>query len=187
MCGIDRRAGCIGINFGVDSGDGMMLKRIGREYTPEDILNTVDACKRAGIVVMLDLLIGSIGESEKSVISTIELMKRAKPHRVGVSVGVRLYPCTELSQEITVRKLKRGFTGSDYLIDPLFFIEPNVEPVIFELLDRIIKGDKRFFFFDPSNPEQNYNYNANQRLIDAIDSGHRGAYWDILRKYSSKD
>jgi hypothetical protein len=49
------------------------------------------------------------------------------------------------------------------------------------LLDELIRDDRRFLFFDPGG-RQNYNYNANQRLTDAI-RRTRGAYWDILRRY----
>ena len=39
-------------------------------------------------------------------------------------------------------------------------------------------------FYDPSRPMQNYNCNANQRLVEAIQKGYRGAFWDILRLYA---
>ena len=67
---------------------------------------------------------------------------------------------------------------------PRFFLEPQVAPACFGLLDALIGNDPRFFFFDPTRPEQNYNYNANDRLVQAIAEGYRGAYWDILRRYS---
>jgi hypothetical protein len=65
---------------------------------------------------------------------------------------------------------------------PVFFIEPQVAQGIFGLLDRLIGEDSRFFFLNPIKSKTNYNYNENQKLVDAIRSGHRGAYWDILRK-----
>ncbi|MBN2030400.1 hypothetical protein JW824_09165 [bacterium] len=49
-------------------------------------------------------------------------------------------------------------------------------------MDDLIRDDKRFFFFNPEDSNQNYNYNANQRLVEAIHEGYRGAYWDILRR-----
>jgi hypothetical protein len=67
---------------------------------------------------------------------------------------------------------------------PLFFLEPKVAPWCVEWLDDLIGEDERFLFFDPSRPAKNYNYNANQRLVDAITAGYRGAYWDILRRLS---
>ncbi len=58
---------------------------------------------------------------------------------------------------------------------------------VFGILDRLIGGDGRFLFFDPSNPSSNYNYNANELLQNAISDGYRGAYWDILRRLQDKD
>ena len=72
--------------------------------------------------------------------------------------------------------------GGDDLVKPVFFLEPDIAPFIFGLLEELTRGDSRFLFFDPTRPEKNYNYNANQVLVDAIRAGHRGAYWDILRQ-----
>jgi len=167
-----RRAGCVGINFGADSGDVFMLSRLGRNYGPDDILRTAKLCRDSGITVMFDLLLGGPGESERSIANSIELMKKAGPDQTGINVGLRIYPETPLWQSL----------GHPATTEPVFFIEPRVERSIFDVLDRLIGGDRRFFFFDPSNSDQNYNYNANDRLIDAIRHGSRGAYWDILRK-----
>lgn len=168
-----RRAGCVGINFGADNGDPEMLQRLGRAFVPSDILNATRWSKDAGLAVMLDLLLGSPGETSESLVCTVELMKRAEPDRVGVSVGVRVYPGTELAARVTPTDRT----------EPLFYLEPEIAPFVFPLLDELIGDDRRFFFFDPSRPERNYNYSANQRLIDAIGRGYRGAYWDILRRY----
>ena len=53
---------------------------------------------------------------------------------------------------------------------------------LFGLIEGLTRGDDRFLFFNPATPESNYNYNANQRLVEAIAKGCRGAYWDILRR-----
>jgi len=178
-----RHAGCVGINFGADSGDAEMLRRLRRAHTPADILQAVGCCREAGIAVMLDLLLGSPGESRESLIRTVELMKRAQPDRVGVSLGVRVYPGTELAAQVTSPLLARGLVGGPDPADPPFFLEPAIAPFAADLLDRLVAGDPRFFFFDPARPERDYNYNANQRLVAAIQAGFRGAYWDILRRY----
>ena len=132
--------------------------------------------------VMLDLLLGAPGESRDSIVQTVDLMKRADPDRVGVSLGVRVYPGTALEGEFVGRKDADGLVGGGGPFDPLFFLEPEIEQGVFEWLHAWIGDDRRFLFYDPSRPEQNYNYNDNQRLVDAIRQGHRGAYWDILRK-----
>jgi hypothetical protein len=89
---------------------------------------------------------------------------------VGVTVGIRVYEGTPLAQTVPPPT------------EPYFYLEPAIAPEIFALLDRQIAGDPRFLFFDPTRPNRNYNYNANTRLVEAIAQGHRGAYWDILRR-----
>ncbi len=167
-----RQAGCVGINFDADNGDAGMLHRLRRAHKPADIVNASRRAKQEGMTVMLDLMLGSPGESRGSLERTVELMRIADPDRVGVSVGVRVYTGTPLARAL-------GVVAES--AEPAFFFEPEVAGVAFSLLDELIGSDERFLFFDPTRPDRNYNYNANQRLIDAIQAGHRGAYWDILR------
>jgi len=180
-----RRAGCVGINFGVDSGDERVLESLGRDFGPEEIVNAARFCREAGIVTMFDLLIGSPWETMESVKRTIELMRRAAPDRVGVTVGVRVYPGTPLAKELSKEKYSKGLTGGHGPADPLFFIEPELEDFVFEYLEREIGDDERFLFFYSSREDKNYNYAANEVLVDAIKKGCRGAYWDILRRCSA--
>ena len=178
-----RRAGCVGINFGVDNGDEEMLRRLRRGFTPDDIFDAARSCQEAGIAVMFDLLLGSPGETRESIVRTIELMQRAEPDRVGVALGVRVYPGTELADLVLQEEPIAGLVGGDDVSEPFFFLEPRIASFAFELLDDLIGDDRRFFFFDPSRPDRDYNYDDNQRLVDAIGKGYRGAYWDILRRY----
>lgn len=177
-----RRAGCVGINFGSDHGDRAMLERLGRDFTPEDILNAVSACREEGIAVMLDLLLGSPGETLESITRTVDLAKRAAPDCVGVAFGVRVYPGTELAKRIERGGMRSGLVGGGDPVEPVFFLEPGVADGITRWLDDLIGDDRRFLFSYPERPRTNYNYNANERLVSAIRKGFRGAYWDILRR-----
>jgi radical SAM superfamily enzyme YgiQ (UPF0313 family) len=178
-----RRAGCAGINFGVDNGDADMLERLGRDFTPEDIPRITDICRREGMSVMLDLLLGSPGESRESINRTVDLIREAAPDRAGVSAGVRIFPGTGMWEQLIKGEIQEGVERSADPLDPLFFMEPEVSGFILDYLNDIIGDDTTFLFFDPPRPESNYNYNANQLLEEAIAEGHRGAYWDILRLY----
>jgi tryptophan 2-C-methyltransferase len=176
-----RTAGCVGINFGVDNGNEEMLKRLGRNFGPIDIRNAARWTKEQGMSVMFDLLLGAPGETEESIRQTVELVKQAEPDCAGISLGVRVYPGVELARQTSSGQIG-GLIGGENPFDPLFYLEPKIAASVFGWLDTLVGNDRRFFFFDPSRPNQNYNYNANQRLVEAIQQGHRGAFWDILRK-----
>lgn len=172
LAGAMRRAGCQGIDFGADHADPGMLKRLGRDFIDRDILDATRWTKEAGMAVMLDLLLGAPGETREGIQQTVDMVKQADPDRAGVSLGVRVFPGTELAAQL----------GSVPSADPVYFLEPAIESQVFEWLSAMIGDDERFLFFDPTKPAQNYNYNSNQRLVDAIAKGYRGAFWDILRR-----
>ena len=56
-----------------------------------------------------------------------------------------------------------------------------------EFIRGLVAGDVRFFFGGTEQIDENYNYNDNTKLIQAISNGHRGAFWDILRRVEEED
>lgn len=188
LAALCRRAGCGGINFGVDHGDAAMLARLGRTHTPEDIRRAVAACRAEGLPVMLDLLLGAPGETVASLEATISLARETAPTCVGISLGVRVYAGTELARELCVGpdwRARPGFHGaepSEDLAMPVFYLEPALGEGAEATIAEAIGGDPRFFFGGAVSEEADYNYNDNDRLADAIRSGARGAYWLILSR-----
>jgi len=178
-----RRAGCRGINFGCDSASNTMLARLGRDHRRSDILAAVAATKSAGMSCMLDLLLGGPGESRESLRETIELTRSSGADRVGLSVGVRVYPGTPLAREIVSYDSFQdaALTTQDFL-RPYFWIEPALGDSIHNIVRELVAEDPRFFFMDPACADANYNYNDNSALVQAIQRGYRGAFWDILRR-----
>lgn len=185
-----RRAGCVGIDFGVDHGNGGMLKRLGRCHTPDDIRRTAALCHRHGFAFMFDLLLGGLGETRETVWDTMDLMKKTAPSRVGVSLGVRVYPGTVLGNHVQAMGIRPDTPGlhgtlvdNDDLLKPVYYLSPALGENAAAFVQDLIQGDRRFFFGGAEKVEGNYNYNDNSRLVSAIrDQGYRGAFWDILRR-----
>ena len=127
-----RRAGCVGINFGGDAGNPTMLQSLGRVFGVHTLVATADACRRAGLTFMYDLLLGGPGETRETLRESIELMKRLEPDCVGAAMGVRLYPGTAISQDSlnagdgrldpTNPHLHGVLTGNDDLVEPVFYL-----------------------------------------------------------------
>ncbi len=188
LASLMHRAGCTGINFGVDSGSDKMLKTLGRSFTSEQIEETARVCHRNNIVFMYDLLLGGPGENKETLQDTIEFMKRVNPHRVGVTIGIRIYPGTPISSRILKQGLLkenphlRGKVSHQDFFDPTFYLYSELGEEIFSCVERLVAEDERFLFPKDRGKSKSYNYNQNTFLINAINNGQRGAYWDILRK-----
>jgi len=185
------RAGGAGICFGADSGSEKMLKRLGRDHSPEELVRAVQLCRKYQIRTMLDLLLGAPGENRKTLRQTISLMKKIKPERVGVSFGVRVFAHTPLEKFLRENGgdahpgVIGDFEDNPELVYPVFYLEPGLQKDGLEYLKKLIDDDPRFFLPSSPSQEQNYNYSQNLYLERLIKKGARGAYWDILAQASS--
>jgi radical SAM superfamily enzyme YgiQ (UPF0313 family) len=185
-------AGCVGINFGVDHGDETMLRRLGRNYGPEEIRRTAEACRKAGLALMFDLLLGAPGETQETILRTIDLMRELKPDRAGLSCGVRIYPHTPLARKVRGQgpirsnpNLHGNLKENESFLRPIFYVDSGIGEDIHRFVWSQVGSDRRFLAADPEQIERNYNYNDNPVLEQAIRNGARGAYWDILRKLAA--
>jgi len=184
-----KRAGCLGIDFGTDSGNDQMLRSLGRHFTTQDVRRTAEICHRHKITFMYDLLLGGPGETRASIRQTIDLMKEISPSRVGVSLGVRIYAGTGIANLVleegfseTNPNLRGNIKGNESFLAPVYYLSAELGSDIDEYITELIADDPRFFHASRSQLDSNYNYNDNSILVQAIRSGMRGAYWDILRR-----
>lgn len=194
-----RRAGCVGINFTGDSACPAMLAVYGQPHTPDDLAEATRLCRREGIAVMIDLLLGGPGETPRTAHQTIETIRRIGPDCAGAALGIRLYPGTDLAEQVAAEgplethpAIHRRYDGPIDLLRPTFYVSPALGERPGQLVRDMIAGDPRFFEplddpapIDINQPATGYNYNANQRLAQAITAGARGAYWEILRRLRS--
>lgn len=184
-----RSAGCVGMNFGVDTASEKMLRILRRTFEPHDIRNAIATVKRHGLQHIIELLFGAPGETPETVRETIDFIKDADPEYVSVTVGLRIFPDTELERMVRAEgltpdnpALKGAIEDNDDLLLPVFYTSPALGPDPFALVGSFIDGDPRFL--DPNAPE--FNYNANDVLVNAIADGERGAYWAILSRLRNR-
>jgi radical SAM superfamily enzyme YgiQ (UPF0313 family) len=177
------KSGCVGIDFVADHVNDKMLKVLGNQYTFADIEKVAILCHKYGLAFMFDLLLGAPGETRNSIRETIDKLKSLDPTRVGVSLGLRIYPQTAI-----YNRYKDLFGKSEQeLLPPTYFLEPALGNDIEDYVEYLTKDDTRFMFGNRKNIDRNYNYNDNSRLVQAIvKKGYKGAFWDILRKISNE-
>jgi radical SAM superfamily enzyme YgiQ (UPF0313 family) len=184
-----KRAGCAGINFGVDSACDKVLHNLGRNFTASDLQHLVRLCRRNRISSMFDLLLGGPGETHQTIRRTIDFVRRINPDCVGLSIGLRVYPDTVLARLIQASgdqeknpNLHGAKRRNPNFLKPVFYIAEGLGESLFDYVHDLVAGDRRFFLPAQRPENSGYNYNENLLLVQAIERGARGAYWDILRK-----
>jgi radical SAM superfamily enzyme YgiQ (UPF0313 family) len=193
-------AGCVGINFTGDSASAPMLAAYGQPHRATDLANAVRLCRKYGIAVMIDLLLGGPGETPETVAETIRFMEQIEPDCVGAALGIRIYPDTPVAAMTQANAwlsradgIRRRYEGPLDLLEPTFYISPQLGETPAWLVRDLIDGNPLFFPPELEDCEaadtatgRDHNYNDNTALVDAIAAGARGAYWHILHKLHSE-
>jgi len=195
-----QRAGCLGINFTGDTASQAMLTRYRQPHRQEDLARAVRLCRENGMAVMIDLLLGGPGETPRSLAESIRFLQAIDPDCAGAALGMRLYPHTAAAAMVEAEHptdthpgIHRRYPGPVDLLQPTFYVSPDLGPEPARLVRDLVAGDPRFFepadpvpaAGDGTDPYADYNYNENRALVEAIAAGARGAYWDILRRLRS--
>ncbi|MCL4367610.1 MAG: cobalamin-dependent protein [Actinobacteria bacterium] len=145
-----RRAGCLGVNFGVDSGSDAMLAALGRSFRAVDVRETAHICRQADLACMFDLMLGGPGETPETTRQSIDLMREVEPDRVGLAIGVRVYPGTKLARRVAAEGVTasnpnlRGAVAPDFFA-PVFYLSAALGADPFGYVAGLVGGDQRFF------------------------------------------
>ena len=82
-----KESGCISVAFGVESGNEMVRKKIGKNLKTEDIFNAVKLAKRAGLLTSAFYIFGHHCETWEDALDTIEFAKNLNTDTVTFSVN----------------------------------------------------------------------------------------------------
>jgi radical SAM superfamily enzyme YgiQ (UPF0313 family) len=92
------KAGCYVINFGVESGNPGILKRIHKECAIEDVYDAHERCRKLGIRTYATFLMGNPGETDQTAQETIDVACGIRPSLAMFFVNTA-YPGTPLYDE----------------------------------------------------------------------------------------
>ena len=92
-----RRAGCVVVKIGVESGNNQILRSVKKGHTIEKAYPAVDICRRAGIEVGAFFMIGFPEETEATLRDTLTAIKRINADNIMLSIFTP-YPGSELFQ-----------------------------------------------------------------------------------------
>lgn len=71
-------AGCIAIGYGIESGSNTILKKMNKRITTEQSIQAMDAARRAGLHVKVQLVLGFPGETEQTIQETVAFFDQIK-------------------------------------------------------------------------------------------------------------
>ena len=156
-----KRAGCVELAFGAESGSQRILDLLGKGITVEQIRKTFQQVNEIGIDAGMFLIIGIPGETQEDMDMTKKLIAESKPKWVNVSFLTPL-PGTEIN-EMTRHMIREDVdlddyhdsTGSVYRKD-VFEVEPKerLREIMSFFLDTFKgKVDPRFSIYDGSAME----------------------------------
>lgn len=105
-----KRAGCAGIDIGMESADPGMLLRIGKGVTVERVLDVLRWSHDLGLHTVVNLMFGWPDETDSELDATVAFMDRAAPYAGGFNArGVVVpYPGTQIYE---AHHERFGFTG----------------------------------------------------------------------------
>lgn len=97
MLELMRKAGCVFINYGIESMDNEALKRMNKNLTTEMIVKGVENTLEAGISPGLNIIFGNLGETRKSLENDVEFLLKYDDHaQLRTIRPVTPYPGTDL-------------------------------------------------------------------------------------------
>jgi radical SAM superfamily enzyme YgiQ (UPF0313 family) len=109
-----KEAGCRLLIVGYESGDPQILKNIKKGATVERARQFVKDCKKLGLVVHGDFILGLPGETKETIRRTIDFAKELNVETIQVSVA-HAYPGTELYEYVKANNYI--INSSDDMVD----------------------------------------------------------------------
>ena len=166
-----KEAGCVGIEFGTDSGSPRMLEHYKKSFTQEDIIQSSKICSTLKVNQCHYLLFGGPGEDEETIEESFHLMDQLDPTAVIAMLGIRIYPGTEMEQIA----LSQGVIRQDSnLIYPHFYISPALGGKLNKIIQEKALARKRWIV-------PGLEINITQNLIEQIRRFRiRGPLWELV-------
>ncbi len=129
-----RRAGCVGVNFGIESGSDRILKSIHKETTASNSFSAVKMAVEEGLNVRAFFIFGHPDETTEDVVQTVELIDRLRSLGKGVSTEygyLAIFPGTEVEKTAIDRGILAADFSWNHWLDEYDELSPEVPKVPF--------------------------------------------------------
>lgn len=110
--------GCRFVDIGADSGSREMLRRMGKQFSPEQLVTLGRLLEQYHLPYSVSLLFGGPGECEATLQETVQTVNEMNPVYILASQGIRVYPHTALYHVALQEQVIRP---EDDLLVPVFY------------------------------------------------------------------
>jgi radical SAM superfamily enzyme YgiQ (UPF0313 family) len=167
-----KRAGCRGVEFGVDAASPSVLRALGKPFLQRELRIAARACREASLPAAYYLIFGGPGETAQTMAETCGLVDTLGPKAVLAFVGIRIYPNTPL-HEIAVSD--GVIAEEDDLLSPRFYVSPRIG------VDKLLAGVASHAASRTNWIVPALGLRSDPALVSALRrSGQRGPLWDLL-------
>lgn len=168
-----KKAGCVAVDFGTDSGSPAILSSLRKPFTHDDITEVSMACRKADIDFCHSIIFGGPGETPETIAETVSLMDEIAPRAVIAMTGVRIYPGTEMEQ-IAIRE--GVIRAGQSLLEPQFYFS-SLEAHTFHRIVHETVGRRKNWFFPGM---MTWSSTIGNRILNSL--YRKGPLWKTFRK-----
>ncbi len=126
-----KEAGCSSVEFGTDSGSGVILERLDKSFMRKDVQRVSGLCHKVGIPFCHSLIFGGPGENRQTIQESLDLMAEIDPTAVIAMCGIRVFPGTKLAEVALSEDLIRT---DESMLAPTFYLEKSSRSFLFDML-----------------------------------------------------
>ncbi|OGP51314.1 MAG: hypothetical protein A2Y79_03825 [Deltaproteobacteria bacterium RBG_13_43_22] len=144
-----KKAGCVSASPGCDTCSEKMLQVMRKGFTKDELKSCLIMLEEMEISYILSLLFGAPGENRETVEESIRFLEERKPMMLDFCPGIRLMPHTPL---FDIAVSKGVISADDPLMEPKFYISPDIKDWIEEYLTEICSTHEKWNVNWKNNP-----------------------------------
>lgn len=164
-----KKTGFVAAEVGADAACDTTLKKLGKNFTFQDIVESNDLLARHGIAISHFFMFGGPGETPETVQEGIKNILSLQKCVSFIFMGIRILPNTPLAQIALKEKV---ITPDEGMLKPIYYISPTVDKTwMEETLTKAFAG-KRHCVFPPDA------YDNSLQVLHKL--GYTGPMWELL-------
>jgi radical SAM superfamily enzyme YgiQ (UPF0313 family) len=144
MLAVMKKAGCLAVYYGIESGDDGILRAIEKGHTTDDARRAIDLTRSAGILAGAYAMLGFPGETLRTYLETVGFLLETRPDLLRYDFLLP-YPVTVLHEEMVESGLlERGKRLLDRRISPhhdekILYRTKSLRPTTLKAMEILLK------------------------------------------------